>query len=99
MAQNLHDYDEKTHQTRQLTFAEKQYRPTTADVVMGRRKNKSGEDLGADLHPGDLSCVPRVKPEAEMIHRKNRGTLSEIYASYNENVFGRGSQKDGQGGY
>ena len=88
MSRTLHDYENKTRQTRNLTLAEQEYRPNTADVVLGVRRNKLGEDLGESSHPEDLSIVPRVKPEAVSIQKKNMGTLSEIYASYNDNVFG-----------
>lgn len=97
MRQTIHEYDDKTRQTRVLKPSEVKYRPTTADLTQGTRKNARGEALGADSHPGDLSTVPRVKDEAAHIHKKNQGTLSGIYKTYNDNVFGRGAEREGRG--
>jgi len=99
MRQTIHEYDDKTRQTRSLKPSEMKYRPTTADITQGTRKNAQGEILGADSHPEDLSTVPRVKDEAAHIHKKNQGTLSGIYATYNENVFGKGAAREGRGIY
>merc|ERR1711934_310441 len=75
MAQNLHDYNNKSHATRNFNARELKNRPSTAQLVSG------GENSGD--HPMSLSVAPRVKPEAESIHKKNRGTLTQIYADYN----------------
>lgn len=75
MAQNLHDYNNKSCATRNFNTRELRNRPSTAQLVSGG--GNSGD------HPLSLSVAPRVKPEAESIYKKNRGTLTQIYAEYN----------------
>merc|ERR1712127_836985 len=69
MAQNLHDYNKKSCATRNFNTRELKNRPSTAQLVSGGGMS--------------ISIAPRVKPEAESIHKKNRGTLTQIYAEYN----------------
>ena len=68
-------YNNKSCATRNFNTRELKNRPSTAQLVSG------GGNLGD--HPLSLSVAPRVKPEAESIHKKNRGTLTQIYAEYN----------------
>jgi len=79
MATNLGCYTDTMLAQRRYNKEEVAKRPSTAQLVLG-----GGNTNG---HPMALSVAPRVKPEAEDIHQKNRGTLTQIYAGYNDTVF------------
>merc|ERR1711972_88072 len=75
MAQNLHDYNNKAFARRSYNESAVKARPTTASLVTG----------GGG--PAGDQPAPRVKPQAEKIYQKNRGTLTQIYADYSDNIY------------